>query len=244
MGVDARSDEAIINTINYCLKNEITKINVLLIFVSFETGIGKDDIDAFQSFFEKFSHKSIKIGICVTRSEDKNQHWQDNIRNQLNQHVFFSKILKNENVSLCFIGCVDPQKTSIISAIADIKNLYVKVYNLRKTVLEIVFGANSQVGLLELPIATSQLEDLGKQFGDQNDILTFLENNNDFVTATAKEKIKKFALNLDSMTKSEGLLLDPKMHGLFTQMRTRVTSLKKKMDPKQFNEFKGKLIID
>jgi len=110
MGIEARSDAAIINTINYCLKNEITKINVLLIFISFELGITKDDLDSFKSFLEKFGHEKIKIGICITRSEDKDLKWQQNIENQLKQHEYFHEVLKKPNIRLCFIGCVDPQK--------------------------------------------------------------------------------------------------------------------------------------
>jgi len=60
IGVDARNDSVILNTINYCLKNEITKINLLLIFISFELGVTNDDLDSFQTFLEKFEHDNIK----------------------------------------------------------------------------------------------------------------------------------------------------------------------------------------
>jgi len=139
MGIEARSDATIIETINYCLKNEITKINVLLIFISFELGVTKDDVDAFRSFLEKFGHESIKIGICITRSEDKDQQWQKNVEEQLNQHAYFNEVLKRPNISICFTGCVDPQKTALLSNVDDLKKIYIKVYNLRRKVLEIVF---------------------------------------------------------------------------------------------------------
>jgi len=244
MGAEARSDTAIINTINYCLKNEITKINVLLIFISFELGITQDDLSAFQSFIEKFGHDKIKIGICITRSEDKDKKWQTNIETQLNQHAYFNQVLKKPNISICFIGCVDPQKTSILSSVEDLKKLYIKVYNLRKKVLEIVFSADNQVSLLELPIAKGAIDQLVNVFEIQANILKFFENNTEFKTAAAQQKLEDFALNLEAIMRSEGLLSDPNMFAAFSTMRQRVKDLKSKLTPEEFNKLKGILVLE
>jgi len=197
VGVEARSDLAIMNTINYCLTNEITKINVLLIFISFELGITSDDLSAFQSFIEKFGHDNIKIGICVTRSEDKDKQWQTDIEEQLKKHVYFREVLKRPNICLCFIECVDPQKATILSNVDDLKKIYVRVYNLRKKVLEIVFDADKQVSLLELPIAKAAADNLQAVFESQSGILAFLENNSDMNTAQAQSKLADFAANVE-----------------------------------------------
>lgn len=244
MGIEARSDATIIETINYCLKNEITKINVLLIFISFELGVTKDDVDAFRSFLEKFGHESIKIGICITRSEDKDQQWQKNVEEQLNQHAYFNEVLKRPNISICFTGCVDPQKTALLSNVDDLKKIYIKVYNLRRKVLEIVFGADNQVSLLELPIAKNVVENLTTLFENQSEILKYLENNTDFGTSAAQQKIADFSLNVDALKKSEGLLFHPILFDAFTNMRQRVKDLKKKMNPKDFVVLQGRLAID
>jgi len=244
-GEIVRTDEAILNTINYCLKNEITKINVLLIFISFELGITNDDLEAFRSFLEKFGHESIKIGICVTRSEDKNLRWQENIKNQLSRHEYFGEVLKKPNISLCFIGCVDPQKTSILSNVGDLRKLYVKVYQLRKKVLEIVFSAKEQVSLLELPIAKATYKTMTELLEKQSSILMFLENNKDHTTAQAQQKIDEFALGMEDVMKSEGMLADPAMFKAFTTIRERIRELKPpRMSERDFNRVRGKLIIE
>jgi len=243
VGVEARSDLAIMNTINYCLKNEITKINVLLIFISFELGITSDDLGAFQSFIEKFGHDNIKIGICVTRSEDKDRKWQMDIEGQLNKHAYFREVLKRPNICLCFIGCVDPQKATILSNVDDLKKIYVRVYNLRKKVLEIVFSAESQVSLLELPIAKAAADSLRDIFEMQSSILTFLENNTDMKTAQAQQKLADFALNVEAIMKSEGLLGDPNMFNAFATMRSRVKNLQAKMNEADFDILRGKIVV-
>jgi len=76
IGEDARSDQVILNTINYCLKNEIAKINTLLIFISFELGVAQEDLESFQIFIEKFYSKEIRIGLCITRTENKSDEWK------------------------------------------------------------------------------------------------------------------------------------------------------------------------
>jgi len=193
---------------------------------------------------EKFGHEKVKIGICITRSEDKDLKWQQNIENQLKQHEYFHEVLKKPNIRLCFIGCVDPQKTTILSLVDDLKKLYIKVYNLRKKVLEIVFAADEQVSLLDLPIAKSAMTSLTDTLEIQGGILKFLENNADFTTAQAQQKISDFALNIEGLMRSEGLLVDPTLFGAFATMRQRVKDLKSKMEEKDFLALKGRLVID
>ena len=70
-GITPRDDEKILETIKYCLRNEITKINVLLIFVSFDIGMNTEDVVTIKTFFDKFDNGEIKICIVITRAEDK-----------------------------------------------------------------------------------------------------------------------------------------------------------------------------
>jgi len=171
IGIEARSDQVIMNTINYCLKNEITKINTLLIFISFELGVTRDDLDSFQTFLEKFSHDNITIGVCITRAEDKTPQWKKNIIDQLGQHQYFANILKKKNIKICFIGCVDQIKNHTISKIEDLQKLYVKVYKMREELLKTIFDSDPQVMLIDLPIAAGLKNDMEKIFIEQNEIL-------------------------------------------------------------------------
>jgi len=243
IGEDARSDEMILGTIKYCLKNEITKINSLLIFISFEIGVTKDDLDSFQSFLEKFGHDGIKIGICITRSEDKSDSWKKNVVEQLKQHSYFSQILEKPNIKICFIGCVDQVKGETVTNIKDLKSLFVKVYKMRRELLKLIFESDNQVKLVDLPISSGMLTAMKELFDEQFNILKELDNANDFNLATNKLKVTKFAENIQKMIQNEALLYDPDMQKLFQEMKARMKSLAPKMPEKLRSEFVGILVL-
>lgn len=115
VGEVAKTDEAILNTINFCLKNEITKINALFIFISFETGVTKDDTETFKLFLEKFAHQDINVAMVITRCENKDENWKKEILEQLNQQKYFSEVLKKPNIHVLFMGAIDGIKNHTIA---------------------------------------------------------------------------------------------------------------------------------
>jgi GTPase SAR1 family protein len=175
LGENARSDAVILNTINYCLTNEITKINILLIFIAFDIGVSNDDLDSFKTFLQSFGHKGIQIRICITRAESKGEVWKQELLEQLTQHEYFSEVLKSDNVKVLFMGCVDAVKTETISHIDDAKNLYVKVYKMREELIASIFSAEEQVMLVDLPIASGVKSEVKNLFKLQNEILDYLK---------------------------------------------------------------------
>lgn len=243
MGEDARSDEVILNTINYCLKNEITKINILLIFISFELGVTQDDLNSFQTYLEKFGHDDIKIGICITRAEDKNQAWQEGIVSQLHQHAYFSSILKKENIKVCFIGCVDTVKNQTTTSIEDLQNLYVKVYRLREVLLKMIFDSDKQVLLVDLPIASGIKSSMQDLFNQQDELLNYLEGVTDYALAIVHQKVEAFAINIEQMALNNAILYDPEMNTLLTKMKARMKPLAAKMNESMRARFVGKMIL-
>jgi len=244
IGEDARSDEVILNTINYCLKNEITKINTLLIFISFELGVTSDDLNSFQSFLEKFSHNSIQIGICITRSEDKGDKWKKGIVEQLSQHAYFSEVLKKDNVKVLFMGCVDSIKNETMSHIDDAKDLYVKVYRMREELIKYIFSSENQVMLIDLPIAAGVKTEMRELFKLQHTIMDYLENVTDFSLGTVQNRIDDFAMNIDAIAEKDAILLEGEMHSLFSEMKNRMQKIHDKIpDEKIKAKFRGKLIL-
>jgi len=247
IGIDARSDEVIMNTINYCLKNEITKINTLLIFISFELGVTADDLNSFQTFLEKFSHDGITITVVITRSEDKTPQWKKDILAQLKQHPYFSKVLEKKNIHVAFLGCVDVVKNNMISNIEDLRRLYAKVYQMRQELLQIIFQSEQQVKLVDLPIASGVKNNMFEIFKLQNSILDYLDGISDFEVAAVKLKIGDFALNIDTMATQEAILYDAEMNDLFVKMKSRMTKLLAakgdKMGKELTNKFVGKLVL-
>jgi hypothetical protein len=241
----ARTDEVILNTINYCLKNEVTKINTLLIFISFELGVTSDDLDSFQTFLEKFSHNGIKIGICVTRSEDKDDDWQQDIITQLKNHKFFSEVLERDNVKVLFTGCVDTIKNNTMSNIDDAKDLYTRVYFLREKIIQYIFGAEDQVMLIDLPIATKIKDEIVDLFEQQNEILDYLDNVTDFGLGTAQLKIQEWADNLKKIAEKPALLKEGDLQNRFFAMRERMMKIYHAIEDETTKaKFKGNLIIE
>jgi len=53
-----RTNEAITETIAKCLENEITNLNVIILFVTFEAGINPQDIESMKIFLNMFGTKS------------------------------------------------------------------------------------------------------------------------------------------------------------------------------------------
>lgn len=157
MGTEARPDKAILDTIKYCVRNEVTKLHCLFLFVSFATGINRADINAFKLFFDNFYHANLKVAIVITRSESSDQTAKEHLVNELKQQEFFSRILAMSNVTVLFMGCVD-QDTASKPYIDLIKNLYIHVYQMRKQMLEFIFSAEQPVMMNQLPLNRIEIE--------------------------------------------------------------------------------------
>jgi len=213
----ARGDDEIIDTINFCLKNEVTKINTLLIFISFELGVTQDDVDSFDQFLSRFGHPDIQIILCVTRAESKTAAWKADIENQLTQHSYFAKVLeKHTNCKICFLGCVDTVNNDSVSSIDDLRGLYATVYELRKVLLLNIFSAEKQVKLTELPMLKTTTEKLRTIFRQQDALLTQLLECGDFTLDTAELKVDNFVQLVKSLAEKptySGILLDEEFQG-------------------------------
>jgi len=244
MGKEERSDAVILNTINFCLKSEITKINCLLIFISFELGVTRDDLDSFQTFLEKFEHKDIRIGICITRSESKPDHWREEIKDQLSQHAYFSQVLKRPNVQILFTGCVDVMKAGMLTTIEDLRNLYQKVYAMRRELLQFIFESDKQAMLIDLPIAAGATQTVSLVFQEQFAILDYLENQQDLGTSDCQLKIADFGAGVEKLSAFDALLVTSELSVQFNAMRTRASKVAKRMNPAQKRIFAGRLILE
>lgn len=225
------------------MKNEITKINCLLIFVSFELGVTKDDLDSFQTFIENFDHEDISIGICVTRSEDKTDRWQTQVFEELRQHCYFSKILARNNVSVLFCGCVDALKNETITNIDDLVHLYQRVYDMRAKLVNFVFEAEKQAKFIELPIACGLKKTLMETFAEQFDILSYLDGQADLGTSACQNKIEDFRRNIESFSNASGTLTDEELMGKFLEMKSRMGPLMERMTAEQKARFSSNLVF-
>jgi GTPase SAR1 family protein len=235
-GEVAREDTAIINTINYCLKNEVTKINCLLIFASFEVGIAKGDIDSIQNFVEKFAHKQIAVYLCITRFESKTEEDKLCLKAQLEQHSFFQPLLAEGRFKIAYLGAIDAT-SNIYASRSELKGAYEKVYKLREELLQLLFNAKSTVDLRELPISTEARKDLIKRFDEQAEYLNFFDKCQKFQGEQFMETLYKFEINLRVINES-GLLVGEGIRKKFLDMQERMRNIVDKSNPTMDAELK------
>jgi len=132
MGENARSDDAIIETVKYCLKNEVTRIHALMIFASFEQRITQPDIIAFKTYLDMFYDERVSIGICITRSEGKDKEWEEKTADDLKRHRYFNEVLNRPNIQILFSGCIDETKIKESKDVRTLFKHYNEIYNKRK----------------------------------------------------------------------------------------------------------------
>jgi GTPase Era involved in 16S rRNA processing len=226
----ARDDSVIIDTINFCLKNEVTKINSLLIFTSFESGLNQDDLDSIQCFMDKFSHERITVCLCITRFESKNPSEKNALYDQLLQHEFFAKLLKLDYFHVVYLGAVDTRSTTYTS-VDSLTKAYKKIYEMRKSLLDILFLSKPQVKLSELPFSTHAKKDLLRRFREQNEHLSTIQNCANFHSEAFREALYKFELNLRIISQSE-LIVGDGIRKVYLDMQERMKVIAERTSPK------------
>jgi len=92
------------------------------------------------------------------------------------------------------------------------------------------FLSDTQVKLIDLPIASQIKTTMDKVFEMQFQILDYLENINDYTVANAKNKMVDFGNNIEAMVKSEAILLDSEMQEKFQLMKHRMVPIYDKLN--------------
>jgi len=112
---------------------------------------------------------------------------------------------------------------------------------MRKDLLTVIFKAKDQAKLIDLPIASSVKKTISELFDLQFKILEYLTNTGDYATATVKNKITDFAVNIAAMIKSEAILLDSDMQIKFQKMKELMKPIYNKLPIDLKTEFAGKM---
>ncbi|GAM26316.1 hypothetical protein SAMD00019534_094910 [Acytostelium subglobosum LB1] len=90
------------------LDKEVTYLNGLILFISFEGGINEQDIQSILWYQVYFKDQGLKMALCVTHSDKHlEKEWRDHILNEINSHQELSKLIKNGDMNILFMGCVD-----------------------------------------------------------------------------------------------------------------------------------------
>jgi len=186
-----RTDESILHSIAFCLKNEITKIHMLMICVSAFQGLAKEEVTVFTQYIDAFYHEAVPIVICVTRAEAKTDKEKAKMIEDFNQHKFFGPLLQKGNVSVEFMGCVDESTLAQATDEEHLKKLYKQVYKMRTFLLNNVFKATVPIPLVELPASQEPSRLARAELDDQIKRLQTLDECKDFQMQGSKTIVRE-----------------------------------------------------
>jgi len=155
-GEQARDNQMIVRTIQECVEHEVTSVNSVMIFATFEGGINPNDIDALSHFLHLFGADGVNIALCITRSENRSNKSKEDLVSQLQKHSTLGKIISERKIAILFMGCVDhaapfSDKNLLIQA-------YKRVYFMREKALQWIFTSESKRLLVDLPVLGGAIE--------------------------------------------------------------------------------------
>jgi len=99
------------------------------------------------------------MALCITRSDTKDLNWRKNISGQLTQHSELAPLIKENDIQILFMGCIEP-KSGTYYNLSHLFEGYQKVYNMRKKLLEFIIGSEHQQKLLELDLMLQKKEEV------------------------------------------------------------------------------------
>jgi GTP-binding protein EngB required for normal cell division len=140
-----RSNSEITGLILKCMKNEITRINVIFITFSIDQGLNVEDFKSIKHFKKLFSGS--KIILLVTRSEMKNEASKEFVIDQI--HKMSTKFPELSSLPIMFMGSLN----HFIINNGDQKvvdNMRFNIHNMRKLLLDEIFNTNEDSSLTNL----------------------------------------------------------------------------------------------
>lgn len=212
-----RTNEVIAQTIATCLENEITNIHCIIMFATFEAGINRDDIESMKVFLDMFGGCGVRVLLCITHADKHSDEWRVSIRDQLLKHPELASLIEKEDMPIMFMGCVDT-KDKVYRTMDDLQEDLVSVYNMRKDVLELIFGAKEKRLLNQMNVAKKKID----QVSSAMDILmtnykTFLTVS-DFSTSKIQETMILHRDNIHYLSENSVYMNVPGVTDKFVQL--------------------------
>jgi len=147
-----RSNEMISQTIAKCLENEITNINGIILFSTFEAGINQQDILAMKIFLDMFGGCGVSVCLCITHADKHTEKWCESIKSELTQHKELAPLIEREKMPILFMGCVN-YNDKVYTSADDLLDDWKSVYGWRKELLDWIFAANNRKNLTQMNIS-------------------------------------------------------------------------------------------
>lgn len=222
-----RTNEVIAQTITKCLENEITNIHCIILFLTFEAGINRDDIAAMKLFLEMFGGCGVSVALCVTHADKHNDTWRKSIREQLLQHPELSELVKQESMQILFMGCVDTKDRTYFDE-DTLKDDYLSVYEMRKEMLELVFAAREKKLLNQMNVAKKKIEAVQCAMEIVLENFKVFTSTNDFAISSVQERIISHKENIAFLSENSVYINAPELVDLFIKLVDAARALKKK----------------
>jgi len=203
---ETRTNEFILSAIQECLKNEITKINCVIIFITVSTGISAQDVESIDLFLRNFASPRLTACVCITRAETFSDEQQAAIREELRAYPRIANLIKEFNVKILFSGCIDTQTTSFVDA-EQLEQSYRALYDLRAQILNTIFESKEDAKLVDLAIIKqSQSNYLQLCQASVAFLQSCVDTKRDFGLATYKAALDKHELRMLALEKAGDLL--------------------------------------
>jgi GTPase SAR1 family protein len=216
---EKRNDEAILKSIMFCLKNEVTKIHMLVVCVSAFQGVSNSDAEAFEAYIKQFYHENIPIVLCISRAESKTESEKQKLAEEFKSHAFFGQLLKKDNVCVQFMGCVDENTAYHAFSEKELQRLYRNVYKMRNTMLQSIFEAKESVSMLELPGSEDQRKNASLLVDEQLVRLSQLQECKDFDLQSTKVLARDVMKGMDALREADVQILFAKDEDVISKLR-------------------------
>jgi len=235
--IDAeRTNEVIAQTIARCLENEITNIHCMIMFVTFEAGINRDDIESMKLFLDLFGGSGVSVALCVTHADKHADSWRNSIKEQILRHPELSILLEKEKMPIMFMGCVDTTD-KLYSSEEDLTEDYKNVYEMRKDMLQFIFAAKEKKPLNQMKVAKKKIEQVHEAINIIVNNFKLFINTNDFKTSIVQEAIITHKDNLKYLEDNNAYMNVPQMAEKFIALIDFAKKFKEKnMDNNLKNE--------
>jgi len=144
-GERGRSDETITRCIVDCVKAEVTRLHVLVICISNQERLTKDDKETIKVLKENFvsedKAKRLPIILCITKSEDKTDEWMNRAETEVKDFV---KEMGTD-IAINFMGFVDTVNNNVSSK-SNLEESYQTVGEMRKQFIDSIIELNKESG--------------------------------------------------------------------------------------------------
>eukprot|EP01091_Cochliopodium_minus_P010573 TRINITY_DN2832_c0_g2_i1.p1 TRINITY_DN2832_c0_g2~~TRINITY_DN2832_c0_g2_i1.p1 ORF type:complete len:370 (+),score=54.08 TRINITY_DN2832_c0_g2_i1:9-1118(+) len=205
---ERRMNEEIQKVISQCLENEVTNIHTLLIFTAFEQGINPHDLESMKIFLKMFSNQKLKIGLVLSRADNHNLEWRENIKKEILEHHVISELLKQHTIEVLFVGCVDLQ-SGRYSTEELLLNGYKSIYSMRKKLLDTIFQSENRVSLHDLPISEEPIKNVKQLMENLQANFGYFASVNDFLLSGIQQKLIQHEELLEKFGEIKGYVRIP-----------------------------------